>query len=587
MLIPLANLLPDPEPVRRVPDAAADAELLRSLTTAKQIEPIIVIPAKGGKYIVKNGNRRLRLAPQAGLEGLIAHVLPSTDEAFVAGAAVATNTTQARLAPVDLWRALVRMQGQGHTLATAAAFLGISERRAAGLDMLGRLAPEMLALMEQHGTPPEKCLRIIAGAPLDMQAKAAKNKAIMRPLRPGDAPSPDWYQVERLLSRTRYHQADAIFDVQKVKITWQRDWLAQPGDPDEITTADADRFLKAQRQALADRAAASKGKLAQVEESTRNPGAPELPKGWEARYSADPDKPRRNEVVYACIAERTGQLVRVVAYDAAAEREAQRAKEKKAQQQAKADAKAAPARPQLATAPESAAGTTTTPAALRTAPADPPEPEATAPEPETGAPITKAGQAMLAALKTTALRAKLRHPSFAAVTAGDSDLIVFLILALHAKNVEIRGYDRPEGAASHAGADIVRRIITPEGILQYDVSEVRRLACETLARVLSASHPESSTYNPGSGDVAEWIGAAIGAESRLPALTSAEFLATWRAPALKEAATAAGVKFTSVAQARRDLEGTLAPDPDSGKATWCPTFAQFGAPGPKPASGEG
>lgn len=591
MLIPLANLQPDPNPVRRIFDPAADAELLRSLTSAKQIEPILVVPGEGGKFIVKNGNRRLRFAAAAGLEGLIAHVLPG-DEAFAAGAAVAANTLHQPLAPVDLWRALVGMQAESRTLADAAAFLGISDHHAARLDRLGRLAPEMLALIEQHGMPAERFLRTIAAAPLDMQAKAAKTKSILRP--PPAASRVDWHQVAQLCTRHTYRRADAIFNVEKAKITWQRDVFAQPGDPDEWTTADAARFLKAQRAALAEMASDSKGKIAAVEESTRNPGSPNLPQGWR-QSGGNVDKPKRNEVVYATISELTGELVRVVAIDSEAERRAEKEKERKAKEKAKTEAKAASsAAKTLATkADQLAPALPTVPSAIGTAtPASEPaaEPEATAPTAEDAAPLTKEGQKILAGLKTDALRAKLRHPLFVQCNATDQErMVVLLILALHARNVEVKGYDAPEGArwGAERGNDILRRLVTPEGHVQYDAAELPRLASETLARVLSASPPDAPYHLPGSGSVAEWIGADISAESRMPLLTTAPFLATWKTPALKEAATAADLKFTTATAARRDLANTLAPDPDSGRASWLPTFAHFGAPGPKPAAGEG
>jgi ParB family chromosome partitioning protein len=588
MLIPLANLRPDPNPVRRIFDAEADAELLRSLSTAGQFEPILVIPGEGDTYTVRNGNRRLRLAPVAGIDALEAHILPNADEAYLAGVALAANTLHAPLAPVDQWRALVAMLAKGKALPDAAAFLGISERQAERLERLGRLAPAVLAMIERHGMPAERFLRTIAAAPVDMQKKAAANKAIIN--KRGDQVAIDWHQLAQLCTRRTYTRAAAIFDTSKAKITWQQDVFAQPGSPEEWTTAECDRFMKHQVDALEALAAASKGKISVAEESARHPGQPDLPKGWAPNHGGNPDKPKRNEVVYACVVALTGQVVRVVAIDAAAEAAAAKEKERKAKEKAKAEAKAAK-RATLATEAtpgiSPALGTVETPLALTPAsePATPPEPEATAPTAEDAAPLTKDGQKHLARLKTDALRTKLRHPTFASAIATADRTIAMLILALHARNVEVKGYDAPEGArwGAERGADILRRLITPEGHLQFDAAELPRLACETLARVLSASPPDAPYHLPGSGEVAEWIGADITAESRMPLLTTPEFLATWKTPALREAATAAAVKFSTATQARRDLANTLAPDSESGKATWLPTFAQFGAPGPKPA----
>lgn len=603
MLIALANLRPDPQPVRRTFDPAADAELLQSLQAAGQWEPIIVLPPEGDIYTVKNGNRRLRLAAVAGLPALEAHILPAMSEADAAELAIGTNTLRQSLAPVDLWRALVGLQSLGKTLPDAAARLGMSERQAQRIARLGSLAPAVLALIERHGMPQESHLRTIAAAPLDMQKKAAAVKGLVT--KAGDAARVDWRQLAELCTLRRYPRTAAIFDLAKVKITWQQDVFAEPGSPEEWTTTEGARFLKAQRQALADLAAASKGKMQAVEEDTRWPGSPELPKGWEATHK-NPDKPARKEVVYACIAERTGELVRVTAIDAAAEAAAAKEKERQAREKAKAEAEAArsaartlaqkapPAtdasdKPAIRVAPEAADKARAELAKLGEAAGEPAEePEATAPTAEETAPLTKEGQKMLAALKTDALRARLRHSEFEAAEAEPARLIAFLILALHARNVEVRGYYGPQEYryGSERGLDIVRRLVTPEGHLQFDAAELPRLACTTLARVLSASHTDASTYAPGSGDVAEWIGHAIGAEACFAPITTADFLATWKSPALRQAAQLAGVKFATSTQARRDLAGKL----DEERRTapfWCPTFAHFGAPGPKPAKREG
>jgi hypothetical protein len=448
-------------------------------------------------------------------------------------------------------------------------------------------------MIERHGMPAERFLRIIAAAPVDMQKKAAAHKAIVN--KRGDTVVVDWHQLAQLCTRRTYTRAAAIFDTTKANITWQQDVFAQPGSDQEWTTAECERFIKHQVAALEAQAAASKGKLSVVDESARHPGEPDLPKGWAPNQGGNPDKPKHGEVVYACVAALTGQVVRVVAINAAAEAAAAKEKERKAKEKAKTEAKAATGAaktlatktkqlaPALPTVP-SAMGTATTLASENAA-----EPEATAPTAEDAAPLTKEGQKILAGLKTEALRAKLRHPMFAQVNGPAERMVALLILALHARNVEVKGYDAPEGAlwGAERGNDIVRRLVTPEGHVQFDAAELPRLACETLARVLSASPPDAPYHLPGSGSVAEWIGADISAESRMPLLTTAPFLATWKTPALKEAATAAGVKFTTATAARRDLANTLAPDPDSGRASWLPTFAHFGAPGPKPVSGEG
>jgi hypothetical protein len=187
-------------------------------------------------------------------------------------------------------------------------------------------------------------------------------------------------------------------------------------------------------------------------------------------------------------------------------------------------------------------------------------------------PMTKEGQKLLAHFKTQALRARLRDRT---QPISNDTLVPLLVLALHAKNVEIRGY-QSEGYYSHdKGEDLMRRLVTPAGQLQYDGADLPHIAAEALARALSFSAPDGSTYNPGSGDVAEWIAAAIDAQPFVPPIDSTEFIATLSAEALRAAATEAGLKFTTAGAVKRELPGKL--------PEWNPTFAHYGAPGPKPA----
>ena len=75
--------------------------------------------------------------------------------------------------------------------------------------------------------------------------------------------------------------------------------------------------------------------------------------------------------------------------------------------------------------------------------ADEPAVAPAAPAPKS--PLTKAGQASLAKLKTQGLRARLRLPQ----PAPDWEtLVALLILAVHAKNVKISGYQEPNPASS-------------------------------------------------------------------------------------------------------------------------------------------
>lgn len=579
MLVSIDRLKPDSTPVRRRLWEADDASLRASITELGVLEPLLVVRLgddmdEAPDFEVKDGNRRLAAARACGLMALEVAELPRRREDYTLAAATAANIVRAPLDPVDQWRAIVQLQERGYDLANAARCLGLTERHARQLDKLGRLHPDMLRLMEQHGLPPERTLAAITTAPHDLQQRAATDKRIMRMSAMTQKPEVNWHEVYLLCQRTRFPREAAIFDVESAGLHWEQDWFAQPGSAEEWTTGDAPGFLKAQRAALEAEAATSKGRLVMVDESKINPGDPALPKGWRQTYSPA-DKPKRGETVFATISSRSGAVVRVTATNPAADKAKQKEAEQK--QKAKEKAKAKPPAAEAASATPAAVGTIETPIDGTTEPDDDtPElgdtghPAATCAKP----PMTKEGQKLLAAYKTAALRARLRDRT---QPISNDVLVPLLVLALHADNVNITNYERADDRDIDrwSGTDLARRLITPAGQLHFDGAELPFIAAEALARVLSFSKPDEGSYNKRSGAVAEWIAAAIDAQKYMPRLDTAEFLATLAADKLKNAAVVANVKFTTATAAKRDLPGKL--------PSWRPDYTHFGAPGPKPA----
>jgi len=599
MLVPIDRLRPDSTPIRRRQWPEDDAALRASIAELGLLDPLLVVRLgddfeEAPDYEVKDGNRRLAAARALGLLAVEVSELPRRKADYTAAAATAANLVRAPLDAVDQWRAIVMLQERGYTLPGAAACLGLSQRHAMQLDKLGRLHPDMLALIEAHGLPNERTLALVAAAPPDVQQKAATAKGVVTKGWDNEK-QVNWPTLTQLCARIRFPRTAAIFDIETAGLPWELDPFAQPGSADEWTTGDIKGFLAAQRRALEELAAGSKGKLVLAEEAVKSPGSPVLPQGWRLSHG-DAAKPKRNETVFAIISSRTGEIVRATAINPGLEKAAQKAAEAKAAEKAKEKAKKAKAQPAAPTsAIPSAVGTVETPlATAKPTPDDDeapdgdgdlgdgrhgdedddaPLPAAPAPKP----PMTKEGQKLLARYKTEALRARLRDRT---QPISNDTLVPLLILALHAKNVEIRGYDQEGTYGREQGQDLVRRLITPEGHLQFDGDELPHLAGEALARVLRFSEPDANSYSPGSGPAAEWIAAALDAQHHLPRLDTAEFLATLAADKLKNAAVIAGEKFTTATAAKRDLPGKLPP-------TWRPDYTHFGAPGPKPAKGQG
>jgi ParB family transcriptional regulator, chromosome partitioning protein len=602
MKLALDRLRPDSNPVRHRPPPVDTSDLLQSMATVGQLVPILVVRLGAASdadphYEVKEGNRRLEAAKALGWPALEAHVLELERAEDLLAAATAANLVRAPLAPVDTWRAMQALLGKGYDPPAAAGALGLSERQAARLDRLGQLHPDVLALIAAGTMPAEAQLRALANAPQELQHQALKAKGAITKV--GKASIADWQRIAEACRRQRISRSVAQFDLEAAGVAFTRDVFAQPGDPDEWTTDDVAGFLEAQRAALKTQSEspASKGKLVMVTESNRDPGMPSLPTGWRQSHG-DPNKPTKRETVYACVATRTGAIVRVTAVDAKAERDQERrqAERKAAKPKAPPAAEAPPAPAVAATSPAPAAapGTLATlgatvgaaigaaigassPAAAEPDddPAEDPPDNARVAAEAAKAHLTKSGQQALADLKTIGLRARLRDTTR---PIDAFDLVAMLVLALHAPNVRIDHYTAPAGWEAHKGRDLASQIVGPDGHLRYDDKQLLELAGETLARVLSFDRP-SHTYSPyhaRSGDTAEWIAAAAGVVpgEHLPRLDTAELLAGCEAPVLKEAAATAGIKYTTATAAKRELAGKL--------EHWRPAFAHFGAPGPRP-----
>lgn len=505
----------------------ADAQLLASIRDRGVLVPLLVraAPAGGHGMIVIDGHRRRRAAIELGLTHLPVE-LREMEDADATAAQAAVNMVRAAMQPLDEWRAVVRLQEQGYSLSMAGAALGLSERYTRMLDRLGRLHPSVVALIEAAGMPDDRELRTIANADPKAQAKAVKNE------KPGEG-QVRWWAISDALRVVRIPRSRAIFDVERSKLRWDEDLFAEPGSDDQFTTIEVKRFLDLQRGALETQVAEAQAKKKRVSICvTGDYGDMTLPKGFHQTYG-NPDKPRKTETVFMGIGKH-GEVVRVLAEDVKAVKAAEREK-----------AHAVAAVSDGPVADED--GSHEAPAAAEAVASD----------------RTARAREMISVAKTVALRKHLRETS----SGFDVERAAYwLLLALTADNVHVFG---ESSRFKHTiMADLRGRIVNAAGQIE-DVGDERLhdLICEALARVLVFPHPAGHFH---SGDVAEWIGAEIGAVASLPRFDTPEFLATLQGEELRRIAGEHGIKAAGgVADLRRRMEGQL---PD-----WRPTT--FGAPG--------
>ncbi len=508
------------------------------------------IPVNGANALeVVCGHRRVRAARAAGLTEIPAEVRPMTD-AEARAAQAAENIQRQDMHPADQWRAVRDMvETDRLTIAQAAGALGLDDRVTARMEMLGRLHPKMLRLVEID-MPTEHEIRKVVRAPLEMQdAIASKHLAELT----GDEDDTvAWYQIGDACKLTRISRTVAIFDADAAGIVWDEDLFAEPGSRDQFTTTDVDTFMARQQDALESLVAQTMAarRKAEIVKLDRQ-GAVALPKDFDPVYSVTPETAKKNQTAFYAIAADGSVRSRV----------AEQKRVKKPGKAAKGDGEQP---------------TEDGPGAWRdsgdddgedgTEASDSSDDDAELETAQETAPIgvTQAGSTMIANAKTEALRARLRQDDMDA-----HDLLSLIVLALCGRNVHIAGGN------AYGFDDLAARLMVPGGMLAAATPEpeIREIAREALARVVCIGGPKTNIVHA-SGPPAEWIGAYVDAAELLPRFDTTTFLAETKGIELKRAAVSAGVKSATATVLRQTLKDNA--------PTWRPQAAAFGAPSPRP-----
>ena len=530
MLIAIDRIREGANPRKIKPTPDEDAWLESSMRAQGLLQPILLKP-DGADYLVLAGARRLKAAKAIGWTDIEALVTDMSG-AWAEAAALTENIQRLPLHPLDEWRGMRALIAAGMPLPQAAQAVGMTDRRARRLEMLGGLHPAIQALIEEYDSlPSEHELRIIANAPPDVQAAAVNGNAVQRG-HAGD--EVDWRAVTRACRTDRLSRARALFDHDAM--AWDVDWLAQPGSDDEYTTTDRETFMRLQTAALQAVADTFIAKRRRAEVVLADGWRTDLPKGFDL-YSSSPDAPKSLKKTEALFI----QLM----------------SDGRVRFQVATDTKAATAAARAILDPPAPDGDGEGDDASDVAD-DTPEPE-----PEKAV-LTAAGHDLVNAAKTQALHETL-HDGISGITP--QRLIALLILAFAADNVSVScagGYEEKRFQ------DLAARILLPGGGVE-DLSMA--LAGKLLARVLSCGASRGVYGCHRSGAAAEWIGAAIGADASLPRFDTAEFLAQVKGDAIRAAAEYAGLKSTGTVKAVREALTGRAPG-------WRPDAAAFGAPAP-------
>jgi ParB/RepB/Spo0J family partition protein len=522
----LSQVHPSPDNVRRTPPSDDDNRKMReSVASAGIIEPILVreMPTGCGWEII-NGHRRRAAALELGLMHVPIIVRAGGEAEHLAAQAV-TNMMHAPLAPVDQWEAIKALQDRGYSLSDAAHMLGLEERKARRLSLLGQLHPDILEQIRLHGRPSDYQLAAVARAPAKTPAAALKAKSCWKGK--GKAAELSWHDLVMACERQRIPLSRAVFKPAEHGVAFEEDLFAEPGSNDQFTTSDVIGFMKAQEAALYDEAEASKGKV-KVADWSASQYQPAIPKGWEAcPYGTKP----KGSVVFKAIVPSGHDIGRVT------------------ERRAMPKPKPSPKNP---------------PADLARSPATVEEDQAAQPTTARG-PITQKGLEMLAEARTQAIRTALRNR---AEEMKESELLELLLLALCGSNVQVSGESRAWNGhrMSCDFEDLAAALLDGKGEQrELEHGAVRRLAAEAIARMVVVGPVKSGTS---SGLPAQWIGRRLDPQDEMPRLDTAEFLATLSHDALRQVAVRRGVPGTGSAKALRERLIGSAPFMTLPEAAW-------------------
>ena len=457
------NLKLNPDNPRRTkPSADADAQLTANIKAIGLIQPPIVRVDEENLVVVA-GDRRVRCAIAAGLAEI--HVLVTrTDDNADPLRSLAENVQRAQMGPVDQWRAIEGLCGNGWSEEAIGVAFSMPVRTIRKLRLLASILPAMLDRMA-HDLPREEELRKIAAASLEDQAAVWK---VHKPKR-GDAPT--WFEIARALHKNSLPAKHARFDEETAftfGIRWEDD-LFGPADQDNRSTTDVEPFFAAQQHWL-EKTLPENGVILEPDPY----GSPKLPPRAERVWG----KPRKSDKIGLYVDGRTGEVQEI------------------------------PFRV-IERTPSAGGNVDAGDDGL-----DRPK----APRPE----ISSKGVERIGDLRTEALHQGLREAPL-----DDTTLLGLLVISLGAQNVSAQSAADPTIAprfrtygTGGARAEIARRLIEG-GHLTSDRDLLHAAARDMLVQVLSCRVGLSQ-----SGVVARIAGDAIGADAFLPSMAEDDFLKT-------------------------------------------------------------
>ena len=175
--IPIGELDPNPDQPRQSFDQESIAQLADSIRDQGVLQPLLVVPASGGRYRIIAGERRYRASRVAGLE-TVPCIVKDIDVIRQMEIALIENLQREDLNPMEAARGIQALMKQcGYTQEKVSARLGKSRPAVANLLRLLSL-PEEVTEMVRDGLISAGHARVLAGIrSAEEQIRLAKRAA--------------------------------------------------------------------------------------------------------------------------------------------------------------------------------------------------------------------------------------------------------------------------------------------------------------------------------------------------------------------------------------------------------------------------
>lgn len=185
--------------------AESVADLVASIATVGVIEPVVVMPATGGRYTIIAGHRRARAASIAKLDKVPADVLVGVDAATARRMTFIENLQRRDADPLLESNLVAELVADGMTTDEIAAEIGRDRKWVLRRKNLANLSPSWRKRVAKGENITTDCLEHIAAFPRDIQEKTS---SIWRQ----HCGALRWYDVAGNFSRETQDLSGAKFD---------------------------------------------------------------------------------------------------------------------------------------------------------------------------------------------------------------------------------------------------------------------------------------------------------------------------------------------------------------------------------------